>query len=99
VWAFFKIELIRVCALLSPYSNWIRPLTEALLLSGIVKVTLIFLRAMTPDICLVVPIYREETVKENEVRVKLILYKNLTVIKQVSHVKNRCYGILFSLDF
>ena len=48
-----KIELIRVCALLSPYTNWIRHLTEAKFLSGTVKVILIFLRAMTPNICLV----------------------------------------------
>ena len=33
-----KIELIKVCTLLSPNTNWIRQLTEATFLSGTVKV-------------------------------------------------------------
>jgi hypothetical protein len=58
-------------------------LEEAKLLSGTVKVTLIFLRAQTPYICLVAGLEEaSETVNENKVRLELILYKNLTVLNR-----------------
>jgi hypothetical protein len=40
-----------------------------------------------------------ETVRENKVGLELILYKNLTVFKQVTHEKQVHWGFYFLLTF